>query len=135
MATQDIQAVVNQVNALDAATISSNTTTVGNSVDMQGYESVVFTGQVANYTDGTYTPLLEESDDNSTFTAVADDDLLPTGTGQEASAALGAAGTFKIGYRGTSRYLRLSIVSTSVTTGANVAAFAIQGHPHDNANL
>lgn len=134
MATQDLETVVKEVNAFDAQTIASDTTTNGNSIDMQGFQSVVFAGQVANYNDGDYTPLIEESSDNSNWSAVADADLLPTGTGQEAAAQLSAAGTFKLGYRGNERYVRLSIVSANTSTGANVAAMGVQGHPSDSDN-
>ena len=132
MAVRDLQSNIKELLARNVAAISTNTTSAGNIIDTQGYAGVMFTLFSGAYTDGTYTPLLEESDDSglSASNAVADADLLPAGTGQEASAALTAANTIsKIGYRGTKRYVRLSIVSTVVTTGATLGAVAILGQP------
>jgi hypothetical protein len=134
MATRDLQAKVKEVNAFDAQAISTDTTTTGNTVDTLGFESVMLAVQAVSYTDGTYTPIVQESSDDSTYTAVADSDLLPTGSGQEASAALSAAGTFKLGYRGSKRYVRLQIVSSSTSTGATLAGMAVLGDAHDTSD-
>ena len=119
--------------ALNIQSIATNTTTVGNVIDRQGYQSAVLALLSGTITDGTYTPLLEESSDNSTYTAVADADLLPAGTGQEAAIALILTDDNvieKIGYRGNKRYLRLSIVSAGTTTGGTIGAVAILGDPN-----
>lgn len=134
MAMRDIESKLKASTALDIQAISSDTTTNGNAIDMQGFESVIGVYHSGAYTDGTYTPAVLEGDDNnvSNASAVADADLLPTGTGQEAAAAIGAANTTsKIGYRGTKRYVFFSVVSTSTTTGATVGATAIQGNASD----
>jgi hypothetical protein len=126
---QDITKELNLAIALNATAISSNTTTAGTAIDLQGYESLVLAIRSNAWTDGTYTPLVRESDDNSTYNDVADDDLI----GLEADAAIGAANTVKkIGYVGHKRYVKLSIVSTSVTSGANMSAIAIRGHARHN---
>lgn len=112
--------------AKNIGAISSNTTTAGVIIDTQGYESLEFVIQSGAYTDGSYLPLIEESDDSglSGSNAVDDEDLL----GLEASATIAAANTVKrIGYRGGKRYVRLSLVSTSVTSGATLGATAILG--------
>ena len=114
--------------AKNTAAIASSTTTAGVIIDTLGYEALEFLMQSGAWTDGTYTPLLEESDDSglSGSNAVADEDLL----GLESAAAIGAANTVKrIGYRGHKRYVRLSIVSAGVTTGATIGATAILGRP------
>lgn len=103
--------------AVAAQSISSNTTIAGSGIDIAnypvGFNFIMHTGA---RTDGTYTLLIEESDDNSTFTAVADDDLA-----KETQTALAAANsTLEIGYIGAKRYVKASIVPTSVTTGAIV---------------
>lgn len=114
-------------NALSATAISSNTTTNGASVDLQGYESAAIVYRSNAYTDGTYTPNLQESTDGSTWTDVAAADILGT------EAAISAANTVKkIGYNGHKRYIRLQVVSTSVTSGANISATAIRGHARSN---
>ena len=126
---QDISKELNLSIALNATAISSNTTTAGAAIDLQGYEALLLEIRSHAWTDGTYTPLVRESDDNSTYTDVADDDL----TILEADAAIGAANTVKkIGYVGHKRYVKLSIVSTGVTSGANIGATAIRGHARHN---
>jgi hypothetical protein len=129
---KDLYSITKELVALNPATISSSTTTSGAIIDLQGYEGVMFVLQTGARTDGTYTPLIQEGDDSglSDAAAVADADLLPSGTGQEASAAIAAANSVsKIGYRGTKRYVRLQVVSTTVTSGAIVGGTAILGFP------
>lgn len=112
--------------ARNTAAISTDTTTAGTIIDTRGYEAVEFIFFSGARTDGTYTPLIEESDDSglSGSNAVADEDLL----GTEAAAAISAANTVKrIGYVGHKRYVRLSVVSTGTSSGATVGAVAILG--------
>lgn len=125
MANRDLSSVVKLTSARNAAAITTNTTTNGVEIDTQGYDSVTFALQSAARTDGTYTPLIQETNTSgSGYTDVADADLI----GTEAAAAISAANTVtKIGYVGNKRYVRLSIVSTSVTSGATVGALAILG--------
>ncbi len=117
--------------ALDAAVITTDTTTVGNIIDTQGYEAIEFVIQSGTVTDGTYTPLIEEGDDSglSDAAAVADSGLL----GTEAAAAFAAAdddAVKRVGYRGGKRYVRLSMVSAGTTAGAAfMAALALRGRP------
>lgn len=126
MASFDLKSDINNLNAFTPATINTDTTTNGVEVDMLGYESLTFLMRASNYTDGTYTPLIEESDTSgSGYSAVADNDLI----GTEADGALSAAGVSRIGYVGTKRYIRLSFVSTSTSTGATLDAVAVQGSP------
>lgn len=128
MCTFDMHNDVLAKVAKNTAAISTSTTTTGVIIDTNGYESLEFIVQSGAYTDGTYTPLIEESDaaNLSGSNAVADEDLL----GLEADAAVSAANTVKrIGYIGHKRYVRLSLVSTSVTSGATLGATAILGRP------
>ena len=114
--------------ALNKAAISSNTTTNGTGIDVSDYEAVTFGFQAHTLTDGTYTPLIRESDDNSTYTDVDDADLTVT----EASIAFAATDdntVKKIGYTGNKKYVRASVVSTGVTSGGDMSAFAVLGRP------
>lgn len=132
MAMKDIESILLASTALPAQSIATDTTTNGSAIDMQGYESVMATYFTGAYTDGDYTPLVLEGDDTnvSNASAVADADLLPSGTGQEAAAVISAANTVtQMGYRGTKRYIFFSVVSANTTTGATVGAIAVQGHP------
>lgn len=113
--------------------ITSNTTTPGTVLDINDTILQVIATKiiVSNRTDGVYTPLLEWSDDNITFTAIPDQYIsfkdangLPLSSGQEALAALNVNGEVRIGFKADKRYFKISIVSTGVTTGAFVVALA-----------
>lgn len=127
MANRQLDSLVRLTSARNAAAITTNTTTNGVEIDTQGYDSVTFAMQSATITDGTYTPLIEETDTaGSGYTAVADADLTVT----EASVAFVATDdnvVKKIGYLGNKRYVRLSYVSTGVTSGGTLGALAILG--------
>lgn len=128
MSSFDLKNNVSVANALNIQAISSNTSIAGVSIDTKGFESVTFAIQSGTLTDGTYTPEVSESDDNSTFTAVADDFLI----GTEANAVLVATDDNKvktIGYAGKKRYVKLTITSTGVTSGGTLGASVILGHP------
>jgi len=127
MATQDLSSKLTPAVAFNLATVSSNVTTNGVSVDSQGYESMMLVYGVGAYNDGDYTPLVQESSDNSTWSNVPDADLI----GTESDKALSADNTVsKIGYKGNKRYVRASVVSANTTTGADVFAVAVQGDAH-----
>jgi len=124
---QDLKNNIKVSAALNIAAITSNTTINGNSVDLLGYNGATFVISSGARTDGTFTPLIVDSDDNSIFAAVDDKFLI----GLEADAAISAANTLKkIGYVGSKRYVQLRIVSTSVTSGATLGASAILSHPN-----
>lgn len=114
--------------------ITSDTTTVGEEITNEGFESVEYAFQTGTVTDGDYLPLLEEADDDGTgspgaFTAVADADLIGTEAGAGFTADTDDDKIGKLGYRGTKEWTRLSIVSTNTTSGAFVGAQAILGTP------
>jgi hypothetical protein len=122
MASYDQKTSLKAVKALNIASIATNTTTVGPSIDTTGFESVTLFVELGARTDGTFLPVVQGSDDNSTFADVTDGFLI----GTEAEASLNTANTIKsIGYVGKRRYVRLSIVSSGVTSGATVSATAI----------
>jgi len=128
----DLHNSIHLAPALNTSAITSSTTTNGNIIDMQGYGAVEFAIQSATLTDGTYTPLIQEGSaaNLSDATTVAAADL--HGTTASATFALTDDNVVKkIGYVGSKRYVRLSIVSTSVTTGGTISALAIQGRAHD----
>ena len=94
-------------------------------IDMQGAAGLEYVLQVGAYTDGDVTPLVEDSDNGTAFTAVADTFLL----GTEAGAALTAAGVSKIGYIGSKRYVRLTAVTAAGSTlsvGASAIKFGLR---------
>lgn len=108
------------------AIITTDTTTTGAIIDTADFDGgVMFTFLSSVYGAGTYTPLVEESDDSgmSGATAVADANLIGTEAGAALSTAITASGAVlnTIGVYGAKRYLRLSIVSASATTTTIVA--------------
>jgi hypothetical protein len=125
MATYDQKTLLKPVKALNIGLINSNTTTIGNSIDLVGFEACTFVVELGARSDGTFLPIIQDSDDNVSFTDVIDQFLI----GTEAEAQINTANTIKtIGYVGKKRYVKLSLVSTSVTTGATASATAILGH-------
>ncbi len=109
-----------------AAAITSNTTSNGSIIDLQGCGGVLFVLTVSARTDGTYTPTITVGNDSGLSDGVAADASILQGT--LAGAALSANGVSKVGLRANQgyRYARINIVSTSVTSGATVGANAIK---------
>ena len=126
MASRDLKNNIKIVNGLNITSIASNTTTAGVEVDTAGYESVTIEVITGARNDGTVTPLLQESDVSGTYSGSVDDaDLI----GLEADAALSTAHSrARFGYTGTKRYVKVSLVSTSVTTGLTAGASVILGN-------
>ncbi len=117
------------VNLLDEAitlapaarTASAN----GTGVDLAGYESATVVVVTGTITDGTHTIEVQDSDDDSTYTAV--DDGLLIGT----EPAIGVADdnkVYEIGYRGAKRYLRAATTVSGATTGGVYGATIRRGH-------
>ena len=105
------------------ADITTDTTTNGDIIDTQEFGTAMFTIFSPVYTDGPYTPVLEESDDSGMSGAndVADDNLIGTEVGAVISAVTaGGASLVSIGAFGTKRFLRLKITSASTSTGARI---------------
>jgi len=127
MSSVDLKNNISVKNALNITSISTNTTTAGVEIDTQGYESATFEIITGARTDGTVTPLIQETDVSGSYSgSVNDNDLI----GTEALATLSVAQSRSIiGYVGKKRYVKLSLVSTSVTTGLTAGASVILGNP------
>lgn len=116
MNSQDILSKLAVVKVIAPVDETGNTPLVGAIIDhsqyMGGFYSLC-SGVLAD-AGATWTVLLEEGDDSALAdaAAVADADLLPSGTGQEATASYTQAedGTEKqLGYAGNKRYSRLTL--------------------------
>jgi len=127
MAGFDEKTKILQKVALNIQAITTDTTTAGTEIDTQGFEALTFLFQAGTLTDGTYTPLVQESDTSgSGYTNVVDADLI----GTEAAAALDTSNTAsRIGYVGKKRYVKISLVSTSTSSGGTLGAIAVLGRP------
>lgn len=95
-------------------------------VGRQKFGAAMVLVQTGTITDGTHTVEVQHSDDNSSFSAVADADL------QGSEPAIGASNDnviYQIGYHGTKQYLRVTVVTTGATTGGTFGAVLLLGQP------
>jgi hypothetical protein len=129
MAQFDIHTRLLGITSLSPRTISSDTTTAGAIIDMQGYEALEFFLQSGTITTGTFTPLLEESNDSG----MAGSNVVSTdytlGLIADATFTTAAAddnAVKQLGYVGKKRYVRLSIVTASSANGA-IGVVAVYG--------
>lgn len=115
------------------AGLRTNGTVNGTAVDLwsnpvgrQQFKSALIVVQTGTITDGTHTVEVQDSDDNSTFTAAADADLQGT---EPAIAEANDNTVYEIGYHGVRRYLRVSVVTTGATLGGTFGAVIVLGFP------
>jgi hypothetical protein len=121
------------------ASAADNTAWVSAIIDRQGYDSagfIILTGALPD-ADATFTVQVDHGDaaNLSDAAAVADADLIgqdPTSaTAPETQASFTFAadnGVRKIGYRGTKRYIRLTITPAANTSASLYAACAVLGN-------
>lgn len=105
-----------------------NATANGTGVDLSGYNAAAVVITSGTVTDGTvYTFEVQESDDNATFTAVADADLIGT---EPTLSQTDDNVVREVGYKGNKRYIRVALTTvTSATTGGLFAAIVVRGKP------
>ena len=147
---KDLSNNINPAVSLAAAVRSAAAN--GTGVDLQGYESATVLVDVGAEGDtlssSVYFELsLEESDDNSTFTDVAqasiiDGTIAAGGIFLKLDGTAGgnpdtAGGIFRVGYVGNKRYLRVVIAKTGThSNGTPIGAMVVRGsarHSGDNA--
>ncbi len=96
----------------------------GTGVDLRGFDGSAIVFSVGTVTDGTHTPNIQESDDNSNWSDISADD-------QHGSLVDFVSDTNQlVGYRGNKRYLRAVLTISGATTGAQAAALVARGVPH-----
>lgn len=110
--------------------ISTNTTTDGSSFDTSHFEGgVTFVFLATAYTDGTYTPILEESATGAfggEENVIADANLIGTEAGAAISAAISEGDVLtSIGVFSTKKFVRATILSASTSTGATISTIVI----------
>ncbi len=107
---------------------TGNTSATGAAIDVADFDGgFVFSLFTIDYTDGTYTPAIEEADDSgfSSPTEVEAGRLIGTPADEAISATQSTGDTLtSIGAFGTKRFVRLKITSTIVTTGATILSLA-----------
>lgn len=132
MPNREIKNTINHINAFDIQAITTDTTTDGDIIDTQGFDSLLFAILAGTLTDGTYTPFIEDGDDSGLSDAAAVSDTFLTNTEADTAFAATDDNTSKtIGYVGGKRYVRLALVSASTSSGGTLGAIALLG----NANV
>jgi hypothetical protein len=127
MSAYDISSSIAYDSAFNTAAIATDTTTNGEIIDTLGYQSLDFAVLSGTLTDGAYTITLEDGDaanlsDASTVASTSLVGSLPAFADTEDN-------TVKhVGYVGKKRYVRLSIVSTSTSSGGTFSAVALKGN-------
>ncbi len=124
---RDLHNAIKVSRAISPTRVADNTAQVSQIIDMSGYNSaefIVATGTLAD-ADATFTALLEEGDvaNLSDAAAVAAADRigsLPSFIFSDDDK------TFKVGYIGKRRYLRLTITPALNTGNADIAAICVQ---------
>lgn len=124
------------------AATTDNTAYTSQILDRQGFDAAEFVGILGSVADAdvTFTVLVEEGDaaNLSDAAAVADADLLgvEAGTVTAGAAVSGAAPgfaddnkVFKIGYKGTKRYVRVTVTPAANSGNIFLAGVWILAHP------
>ena len=124
--TRDLFNNLDPINVLAESTISSDTSTPGASVDMQFFYALLIFLTNTNVTVGDISLLIEDSPDNSNWTAVEDKFLIGTEAGTLIDSTT-TGQTAKIGYRGPQRYVRASLVSDNSAAAVGVGIKAVLG--------
>jgi hypothetical protein len=127
---------VKQKLAINAVALGATGAITGSIIDRAGYGGVEFViGYGSIVTTGTtVTALLKEGDVTGTLTSVADADLVGTETLASLAAGARVAGTGKevckrLGYKGTKRYVQLSLTGAGTTSVGIVWADALMFNP------
>ena len=123
MATRDLTNIVDVAESIRPQVASGAVN--GETVDTRGFDSVAFAVSVGAITGtgGDATVTIEESDDDSTWTDVADADIIGT------EPTLAANTAYQFGYSGNARYVR-AVFGLGTETDVAVSAIAVNGHPH-----
>ena len=97
----------------------------GETVDLRGYDSATIAVSIGAITGtaGDATVTIEDSPDGTTWTDVADADILGT------EPTLAANNDYQFGYIGEERYVR-AVFALGGETNVAVAAMVIAGHAH-----
>lgn len=113
-AIKDEFSFVNSSNLPSLPPVATTTGRTGTAIDLANTTGNAILFVPGLWTDGTHTPKLTESSDNTTYTDVAAADLV--GSFSAVSSTATAIGQ-KISYIGKLRYVRPVITGTGTTTG------------------
>lgn len=121
------------LETLPVATRTANTTVDGTGIDLGANSGVSYrTAMVVIHggtiTDGTHTFEVQESSDNTTYTAVAAADLQGT---EPSLAAANDNELHEVGYIGSKEYIRVSVTTSGATSGGTFGASVVLLEPSD----
>lgn len=134
---RDMHSGVSVATLIAAATLDADNTPPA--VDLLGYQGAeillaIGAGGITFSASNKIEFTLTHSDDDSTYTAVDDDDMLGVtgitdGIIKALTAAHATAASYRFGYRGGKRYLKLlADFSGTHGTGTPIAAMVLKGH-------
>lgn len=133
---QQVHENVKAMLALSAVAAGATGASAGKIIDRKGYAGVEFIiGYGAVTTTGSIiTALLKEGDATGSLASVADGDLLGTEALASLLAGARASGTGqqvvkRVGYKGTKRYVQLTLTNTGTTSAGVMWADAILHTP------
>jgi hypothetical protein len=109
-----------------ARTATANGTTVDRAEDSSMFQDALVVIAVGTVTDGTHTFEVQDSDDNSSWAAVADTYLQGT---EPAVTSSTDETVYEIGYKGLKRYLRVAVTVATATTGGVYGATVVLADP------
>ena len=127
---KDLHNMLKLTRVVSPISQAGNTAMVGAIIDRQGFDSLEFAITLGTITTAgtTYTPLLEEADASnmSGSNVVAAADLI--GTIAAASFVDSEINTTKkVGYKGSKRYVRLTLTPAGNTGASTISAIAVMG--------
>lgn len=120
--SRDLKGRATVTLSLNPATIATDTTTSGSGVAIDGSAAVMLVFQTGTRTDGTYTPNVQVSDDNSTWTNAAAYELNGSETAITASNTVVVVG---IKPNVLKKYVRGQFVSTSTSSGCTACSISV----------
>lgn len=124
----------NNVDASQSIAPAERTASVnGTGVDLQQFDSAMGVFNAGLWTDGSFTPKLQESDaEGSGYTDVASADL--DGAFTDVDSLTTDNSVQRVGYKGNKRYIRMAVdeagASPAASTGLVFGATIHRGHPH-----
>lgn len=124
---RDLKSNVDVAQALPPKALTASATSAA--VDVSGYDSAFVEVNFGTWTDGTHTPSLTHSADNTTYTDAGTDGVLQ-GTFAAVSGTAGSNTVQRVGYIGNNRYLKVVMTVATATTGALSGASIVRGHPN-----
>lgn len=123
---RDIKNNLDAVSSIDPASVTASTN--GSGVDLREFDGAMIVFQAGSADTGnadeTYTPGVEESDDNSAYSPVAASDL------EGALVNMTANSVLRVGYKGSKRYVRAVLTVGGTTPSIDASALVVRGLPH-----